>query len=112
MTINEAIIQALEGFGDPVVPGLYTGEAKRYYSFNYDLLPANFADNRPLFDRALIQVHFFAPLGFNSMKHRRDTRAALVAAGFGWPEIIEASDQDAQHFVFETEILTDEGMET
>lgn len=112
MTVNETIIAALEGLGDPVVPGLYTGKAKRYYSFNYDLLPAHFADNHPLFDRALIQVHFFAPLGFNSLKRRRDTREALVAAGFGWPEVVDASDQNTQHFVFETEIITDEGMET
>lgn len=105
MTVNEAIIRALEGFGDPVVPGLYTGDATRYYTFNYDLLPTQFADNRPIFERALIQVHLITPLSYNSVRRRNETRKALVAAGLGWPDTIDASDGDIQHFVFECETI-------
>ncbi|HWS43298.1 MAG TPA: hypothetical protein VN421_09475 [Pseudoflavonifractor sp.] len=105
MTINEIIIRALEGFGDPVVPGLYTGKATRYYTFNYDLLPTNYAENHPLFERALIQVHFFAPLKFDSVRRRYETRKALTEAGLGYPETIDVSDRDMQHYVFECEAI-------
>lgn len=105
MTINEAIIQALEGFGDPVVPDLYTGVAERYYTFNYDVLPAQFADNGPLFERALIQVHFFAPRTFNSVRRRNETRKALIAAGLSWPETVEGPGDDKQHYIFECETI-------
>lgn len=105
MTVNEAIIQALAGFGDPVVPGLYTGDATRYYTFNYDLIPAQFADNQPIYERALIQVHFFAPLDYNSVRRRNETRKALIGAGLSWPATTDASDRDSQHFVFECETI-------
>lgn len=105
MTINEIIINALKGFGDPVVSDLYTGGATRYYTFNYDLLPTNFADNHPLCERALIQVHFFAPLKFDSFRRRYETRKALTAAGLGYPETVDTSDRDIQHYVFECETI-------
>ena len=112
MTLNGKIIQALSGFGYPVVPDLYTGTAERYYTFNFDLIPAQFADGRPLFHRALIQVHYFCPLGDNSIKQRADTVKALIAAGFTYPAEINATENEkqngvepCQHFVFECEAV-------
>lgn len=112
MTINARIIAALKPLDCPVVPGMYAGEETRYITFNFDLIPTAFADNRPVFWRALIQIHLFAPLGVNLVSQRGEIIAALSGAGFAWPDIVEAADQDAQHFVFETEFLTDERMET
>lgn len=111
MTVNESIIKALAPFGDPVAPNIYTKGKSRYYTFNYDLVPARFADNGPLFYKALIQIHFVCPLNDNSIRRRRETIQAIVAGGFGWPEVVDASDRDTQHYVFETEIYTDEGTE-
>lgn len=101
MTLNGRIRKALGDFGDPVVPGLYTGEAERYYTFNYDLVPMRFADNRPIAWKALVQVHFFCPLSYDSVQRKAHTVLALGEAGFGWPEVVDASDKDAQHYVFE-----------
>ena len=106
MTVNQRLIEALEGFGLPVVPGADTAHRDRCLSFLYDLLPAQFADNAPRFLRALVQVHLTLPLDEDSVKLRLDIARALAAHGFSWPEIVDAGDGDAQHHVLETEILT------
>lgn len=107
MTLNQRLIAALEAFGDPVVPGMYLGQAKRYYTFNYDLIPAQFSDNGPRYYRALIQAHFYCPWKTDSTERRTDTAGALVKAGFTWPELIDASDEDGQHYVFECEAIVE-----
>lgn len=108
MTVNQRIINALSAFGIPVVPELYTGSGGRYFTFNYDLIPVQFAGNRPTYWKALVQVHSFCPLHENSIRRRRETVAALTGAGFTWPEIVDASEKDHQHFVFECEIIIGE----
>lgn len=106
MTVNERIKGALEGLGLPVKPDVYKGGAKSYFVFNYDLAPFEFADNGPIRYKALIQVHLILPLGVNSVPYRYKTIQALVGAGFTWPEVVDATDGETQHFVFETELLT------
>ena len=106
MTVNESIIGALSPLGLPVVPDIYTGEETCYFTFNYDLVPVQFAGNRPIWWKALVQVHLFAPLGENLLSRRGESARALVGAGYTWPEIIDATDKDAQHYVFECEMLT------
>lgn len=106
MTVNERIKGALEGLGLPVKPDVYKGGAKSYFVFNYDLVPFVFANNRPIGYKALIQVHLILPLGVNSVPYRYKTIQALVGAGFTWPEVVDATDGETQHFVFETELLT------
>lgn len=110
MTINAQIIKALAPLGFPIAPDIYTGTEAVYITFNYDLLPAEFADNCPSYWRALVQVHLFAPLSTNLVGQRWKVVSALSSAGFTWPEVVDATDQDAQHFVYETEIMTDERM--
>lgn len=106
MTINQAIIAALKGFGDPVVPDLYTGTRSRYYTFNYALVPHQFADNKPLAYRALIQVHFVCPMDYDSVSRQMETMAALAAAGFSWPEMVRSGEKDPQHIIFDCEYIT------
>lgn len=106
MGLNERIKTALLQFGDPVVPGLSTGEETRYYTFNYDLIPCQFAGNRPVYYKALVQVHLFAPLTFNYIRRTAETAQALAGAGFTWPDVVDASEKDARHFVFECEAIT------
>lgn len=107
MTVNERIKAALNPMGFPVKPDRYKGDAESYFVFNYDLIPFQFADNRPTWYKALVQVHLFLPLGENSVARRMETAQALAAAGFTWPEIIDASDRETQHLVFECEAITE-----
>lgn len=104
MSLNQQIITALAPVGLPVRPHWDTGQLERCITFQYNLIPAHFAGNRPLCRRALIQVHLFLPLGENGLETRRALAAALAAGGFDWPEEVDASDGEGQHFVFETGI--------
>lgn len=110
MSVNQKIIQALSGLA-PVYPDIYDGKANTYLTFNYTTRGAAYADDTPSFDVNLVQVHLFCPLKLDSVKLRRQVRAALFASGFTWPEVVNAEDgsmqkNDAgkQHYVFECEI--------
>jgi len=106
MTVNQRIIGALQALELPVVPQVDTRHRDRCVTFNYDLIPLQFADNRPNWYKALIQIHLLYPVGENSIPARRGILSALAAAGFTWPEVIDDSDETTQHFIFETEALT------
>lgn len=106
MSINQRIMAALSRFGLPVIPGVDTGSLERCITFNYDLIPAQFAGNRPAFYRALVQIHLLLPLPENSVGRRMEIAAALAEAGLTWPEIIDATDEHGQHYVFECEAIT------
>lgn len=105
MTLNQRLIAALEPLGLPVVPDVDTKHRPRVLVFNYDLLPFQPADNRPLWYRALIQVHLYLPLKENGVGLAGQVAAALAGAGMTWPEIIDATDEETQHRVFECETL-------
>ena len=47
MTVNERIITALAGFGLPVKPDRYSGDAESYFVFNYTTMGMLFADDAP-----------------------------------------------------------------
>lgn len=106
MTVNQQLIAALDDLGLPIVPGADTEHRPRCLSYIYDLLPIQFADDQPKFLRALVQVHLVLPLRENGVKLRLGIARALQVHGFSWPEVVDAGDGDAQHYVFETEILT------
>ena len=115
MTVNERIIAALGGFGDPAAYGAYitagAQKADQYYVFNYSTLGTDYADDTPGHERYLIQVHFFCPRVFDSVLRVAQTKQKLFAAGFTWPSVINASDEDGQHIVFECEIAAAAGVE-
>lgn len=100
---------ALDAFGDPVEKSVLDAAAKkhpaRYYTFSCASFGADYGDDMPGHERWLVHVHFFAPLGENWNKRVRETKRALSAAGFTWPEFTDATDQDGQHFVFECETV-------
>lgn len=115
MSLNETIIAALSPLGYPVVPDKYTGTEPVYLTFNYSRQGALFADDMPWLDVCLVQIHLFAPYGWDSVAARREVRQRLFAAGFTWPQETDAGagddteDPDGQHIVFECEI--EEGVE-
>lgn len=105
MTLNQRLIGALEPLGLPVVPDVDTQHRPRCLVFNYDLLPTQAADNRPIWYRALVQIHLYLPLKENSLAIRSKVAQALTGAGMTWPEVVDATDEETQHKVFECETL-------
>jgi len=108
MTVNEIIITALEDFGDPVRFGEYIAPDKkpkpdRYYTFNYSKRGVDYGDDIPGHEMYFIQVHFFCSRTFDSSRRISQTQKKLFATGFSWPAVINASDEDGQHIVFECE---------
>lgn len=111
MSVNQKIIAAVGALGLPVVPGVDGAHRDRVITFNYELIPAQWADDRPRYWRALIQVHLMLPPSENGLALKGALAKALADHGFIWPEIADATDQEGQHYVFETEqIMKLEGL--
>lgn len=107
MNVNPLIISTLHPEGLPIMPGVYTGTADKYYTFNYaDDRCEVFADNAPQIDVASIQVHLFVPLDYNYIALKKRTRARLLEAGFSYPSITELTEEDTKkrHIIFQCEI--------
>ena len=104
MSIESRIITALASLGYKIYPANYDGADETYFVFNHNTLPDDFGNNQPQHERALIQVHFFCPHDFNSVKARKDAKLALLQAGFTYPYMTDAGDKDGQHWVFECQI--------
>lgn len=111
MSVDKQLKDALGGLGLPLASGVYTREATTYLTYNYDTMPAQFADNRPWMERVLIQVHLVTPVQTALLPLRRRVHNALVRGGFSWPEVVDASEKEVRHLVFECEVLVpvDEG---
>ena len=105
MTVDEQIKAALDPFGDPVENSIHQGDEKRYYTFNYTTIGTNYGDDGPEHEKYLIQVHFFAPLDGNISQRVKETKQALIAAGFTYPETSNLTDEDGRHIVFECETV-------
>ena len=114
MSVNARLIAALADTEIPeelIFPDVCLDPSSTYYTFNYDAIPTGYADNRPIAERLLIQVHFFCPHEFDSIRRRLATKQRLFDAGFGWPEEVNATNHtvkdgaEGQHFVFECEAL-------
>ncbi len=110
MNINQILKSAL----DPIAPAeadAYEGKKGVYITFNYDTVPTNYGDDEPEHERVSIQVHLYAPLGFDITAKRRAIPKALASAGMTWPAYTNASDKDGQHHVFECETVREVGAE-
>ena len=110
MNVNERLTAALGAFGDPVWFGEAMRETggpmpERYYAFNYTTFGAAHRDNAPGYLRHLIQVHFFCPLNYDSVSRARQTRRALIKAGFTYPSTVNATDGCGRHTVLECEFI-------
>ena len=109
MSVEAEVKAALDVFGDPVEKSvLYAAAGERparYYTFSCDSMGDDFGDDGPGAEVWLVQVHLFAPLGENCIRRARETKRALFAAGFTWPDMTDATDTDGQHYVFECETV-------
>ena len=104
MSVDAKIVAVLDPFGHDVDNSVSFTKDKTYFAFNYSVIPEDFADDAPQHERFLVQVHFFCPLNVNITKQKKNICHALFAAGFTWPEITDASDENGRHIVFECEI--------
>ena len=107
MSVEARVKAVLDVFGDPVEKSVLDAAAQnhpsQYYTFSCDSFGAAFGDDEPGCEHCLVQIHLFAPLDQNCLRQVRETKKALFAAGFTWPQVTDATDQDGQHFVFECE---------
>nr|DAE18762.1 MAG TPA: hypothetical protein [Siphoviridae sp. ctrAT9] len=107
MTLNERIIAVVTPIVPVCVPDLLVTEAgetppEEYCTFNFPLEPEALADDTAQLQRALVQLHYFAPLKTNTVPTRRALWAVLAAAEDFSPALIEnATDHTGQHYVFE-----------
>lgn len=107
MTLNEEIIAVVSPIVPVCVPDLLVTEAgetppERYCTFNYTELPDGLGDNCAALTRALVQVHYFAPLRESTIKTRHALRDAIAAVDdFTLPSIENATDETGQHYVLE-----------
>ena len=107
--IDDKIQWAVEPLVAVCVPDRYTGAAKEYCTFNYNEIPAGFGDNVPHAVRYVVQVHWFLPLKRRPHPKKKLLRRALTAVrGFSAPEIVNASDEMGQHYVYEFEAVDGE----
>lgn len=110
MSFDAMIVAALEPFGFDVENGVSFSKDKTYFAFTYSTIPADYADDAPCHERYLVSVHFFCSLSLNVTALKKGARKALFAAGFTWPSIADASDENGRHLIFECEIA--EGVDT
>lgn len=107
MTLNEKIIAVVSPIVPVCVPDQLVTEAgetppERYCTFKYTELPAGIGDNRAALTRALVQVHYFAPLKGSTLAVRRALCDAIAAVeDFTLPSIENATDDTGQHYVLE-----------
>ena len=79
MTTLEHIVRAIEIFGFPFSPGVYTGSEDHWFTYNYvDDHGELFGDDEPLETINRIQLHYFLPVEENYLKMKNEIRDALL----------------------------------
>lgn len=109
MTVEEKILAAVTPLVPECVENLYGGDADEYCTYNFNEIPAAFGDNTAHAVRYLCQVHWFLPLRRQPRPKKKELRRALAAQrGFTVPEIVNASDEIGQHYVYEFQAVDGE----
>ena len=103
--IDSKIRTALEPLGLPVCPHDYEGEELEYITFVYSELGALHANGAAQAIRYLVTLSWYLPNGNDPGQGKARIRQLLKAAGSTWPDIVNASDDEGQHYVFEFEML-------
>lgn len=103
MSINEMIRNAILPIVPICEPEFYDGDAREYCYFFYSSEPAMFSDGCPSATRYFVYLHYYAPLGKNTLVIRAALQKAVVSAGFCWPSCDDASDSISQHYVISFE---------
>lgn len=105
MTAFERVISAVEGFGYPYEPDVYTGSESRYFVYNYaDERGCLYADDSPGGVIASVQVHFFMPAKEDFIEIKNQIRKALFHEGFTFPGVTVLKEGKKRHIIFECDI--------
>lgn len=110
MTVDELLKSTLTSVGPPVNASPYTGDAKKYITFDYYTRPAAFSDDTPECEIYHVGVDLIAPVGENVLALKRQIKNLLFGAGFTYPAETNASAEGEQHYVFECEIAMETGV--
>jgi len=103
MGMEERIRDAVLPVVPTCVPNEDVGEAEEYCTFNFDEQPEMSGDDAPQAIRYLCQLHYFLPKERRPTATKKALCRALLAAGFTYPTVVNASDGAGQHYVFEFE---------
>lgn len=100
--------EVLQGALETVLPGavfpiVYTGGLTEYIVWNYNVLPAVWAEHAPQAARYLVQVHYYLPHKQEPREKLLSLQSALFNADFTWPNLTDAADAEGQHWVLECE---------
>lgn len=103
MTIEELIVSVCEASTElPCFHNKFTKDESTYIVYNY-FVSDEFYDNKAIFDTYTIQIHIVAPYGTELYALKQKLKKDLQANGFVYPSETDASDEDSQHFVLETQ---------
>jgi len=106
MTVDELIIATLQTpVGLTVEESVYTGAGVSYITFDYYTRPAEFYDNNPAHEIYRVAVHLVAPPRTNLATKRAQIKTLMFAAGFTFPEEVNASSKAEKHYIYECEYL-------
>lgn len=105
MSVNKAIKTAVEPIVSVCVTDIYRGAETEYCTFNYSEIPDGFGDDTATAIRYLVQLHYFCPTESNPISVKKQLKTALHNAGFTYPSVTNASDEDGQHYVFDMEYV-------
>lgn len=108
MTAEELLRQ----FVLPIVPiciqGTFSGEDPEYCEFSVSEQPLQYAGDQVFSVLYTVTINYYVDYGVSSAAKKRNLAAAIEAAGFDYPSIIDASDDYGQRYIFETSILGDQ----
>lgn len=110
MTLNQEIIQTFTALGfpsDDIVPSLYLGDSLEYIVFQYDVRPISYGDDVAGDVGFYVQIHYIAPWNKNTYKTRAQIRNTIEQTWEDYPDEVDASDGDAQHFVYDFTLVKD-----
>lgn len=111
MTVDELIITTLQTpVGLDVEESVYTGTNTSYITFDYYSRPASFGDNKPEHEIYHVAVHLVAPPRSGLTAKRAQIKTLLFAAGFTFPEEVNASSKVEKHYIYECEFLGSSGV--
>lgn len=104
MNLDERVREAVTPIVPICLPMDDDSEEPEYIAFSYSERGGAFGDDTADVLLYELSLHWYLPKGVNPNRKKRLLRDALEGIGFTTPEILNASDEDGQHFVFECRI--------
>lgn len=103
MNISERIRSAVTPVVQECEPNEYTGSSLEYAVFTFTELPVLHADGKPGAIRYLIQIGYYLPHGVNPHAKLKSLQNSIFEAGFTYPSVTNASDDEGQHYALSFE---------